>query len=187
MVEGVRDDVPPALRMADRALTLQSSLLSGIAGIGLVALVLLTTADVFRRKLLNASIPSVVEITEISLVGVVFLGMLGAHTSGRHIQTPLVTNRLPSRASHGVRLVGLLLSVGLVAWITYATAAVAVTSVQDGEFRYGLTAIPIWPARIAIPVGLAFFELGLVLKTVTTARSLIRGDAARLADVESNL
>lgn len=183
-----RNDVLPSfLRGTERAIEVQSKVLSAVAGVGLVLLVLLTTADVTRRKLLGASIPSVVEITEVALVAVVFLGMLGAHTSGRHIQTPLVTNRLPARASHGVRTVGLLLALALVGWITYATAVAAVSSVETGEFRYGLSAIPIWPARIAIPVGLAFFELGLLLKTITTVGSFVRGDAARLSSVESNL
>jgi len=136
--------------------------LGTIAGLGILVLMLVTTADVALRATSNGGIASAVEVTEVLLVVVVFVGMAGAQLAGSHISTPLVTSRLPRRVAARVRTAACLLSVGLVLWLTYETGVAALESVRIREFRYGLVRIPVWPSKVGVPVGFGLLALVLV-------------------------
>lgn len=175
------------LTSVQHVVTVIGKALSGVAGIGIIALCVLTLADVSGRYLRNRSVTGTIEVTEVGLVCVVFLGMMGAHINGRHIRTPLLTNRLPSRPAHIIRIIVMSLSVIFLLWATYETALIALDSISRGEYRYGIVKVPIWPARAMIPIGLAALAFAMALTIVETWLKLSRGESAEQVDVESNL
>lgn len=146
------------------------------AGAAIVVLMLITVVDVFMRQFLTSGIRAVIEITEVSLVAVVFAGMVGAEVAGRHVRTPVVLNLLPNRPAASLRLVGLALSAVTTAWITVVTADQAVQSFVDREARFGLLQVPVWPARVIIPIGMAGLCLVFVVRAVLLARRILRGE-----------
>lgn len=162
-------------RLADRALNVISILTGG----AIVALMLLTVVDVFKRQFLSSGVRGVIEITEVALVAVVFLGMVGAEAAKRHVRTPVVVNMLPLRPAAVLRLIGLVLSVVLTAWIAYVTADIAIDSVQNRESRFGLLEVPVWPARLLIPIGMGGFCLVLTARAVNLTRNLITGQLVK--------
>ena len=70
-----------------------------------------------------------------------------------HVQFGAVTAMLPPRVARYLEIVGALASIAYVGWMAYATLGRAIDSVQIREYRFGLIEVPIWPARIAIPLG----------------------------------
>lgn len=137
-----------------------------VAGVGVLVLMLGTVVDVTLRTADGHGVPGVIEYTEVLLVVVVFLGLVTAARDGQHIRVGLLTERVPPRVAQVLRSLGLTISVGLVVWLIATTAIKAAASVRAGEYRFGLISVPVWPARVAIPIGLACLGLVLILMLV---------------------
>lgn len=139
---------------------------TAIAILSTTVLLLATAMDVVLRILTGHGVPGTVEVTEVLLVVAVFMGMATAATDDLHIRATILTDRLPFRIRRIVRFVGDVIGMGMVVWLIYATALRAISSVTSGEYRFGLVSMPIWPARIAIVLGLAGLLLAMLLKTI---------------------
>lgn len=142
------------LRNTVRAVHVVSRTLGIISAAAIMALMLAITADVIGRELRGRSVPGLLEVAEILLAVAVFLGLAVCQHQGGHIRVTLVTDRLPEGAARGVRLVALSLGLALIAALAYATGSVAIDSYLAGEARFGLLAVPTWPGRAAVCVGL---------------------------------
>jgi len=143
-----------------------------------IVLTLVTTVDVIMRTASGRGVPGAIEITEVVLVIAVFLGMMTASTDGMHITATLVTDRLPRRAARVTRIAGALVSLGIAGWVLCGSALRAIASIRAGEYRFGLISVPLWPARVAIVIGMAglLFALALHLAEVIRTRD---GEAGR--------
>lgn len=131
----------------------------------------LTVADGVRRFVDGRSIPGTIEITEVALVIVVFLGMLSAETSGSHVRTALFTERIPPRLARWVRVAGRLLALAVVGFLTYVTGVGAAKSVAEGQYQFGLIRIPIWPAKLAVFIGFGLLAIAILSHTVDLIRN----------------
>lgn len=141
-----------------------------IAVVCTLLLMLVTGADVFLRTFAGRGIPGAVEITEVVLVIAVFLGMMTASIDGMHIRATLVTGALRPTPRRHVRVVGSLIAIATTGWLLYGALLRAIASVTSGEYRFGLVQVPIWPARVAIVVGLFGLLVALILHTIEVAR-----------------
>jgi len=132
------------------------------AAVGTGLLMLATVLDVTLRTVHSGGIPGVVEFSEILLVAVVFLGMGFAQLRDQHPAFTLLMDRAPARVREPVALVGELVSVITLGWLVWATAEAAYQSVLEQEYRFGVLRVPVWPARILIPLGMALLLLCLL-------------------------
>ncbi|KDA05465.1 hypothetical protein DC31_16090 [Microbacterium sp. CH12i] len=139
-----------------------------LASIGVIILMAATVIDVVSRTATGKGLPGVIEITEIILVAMVFLAMTTAGRDGQHIRVVLLTDRVPDAMARVLRSIGLVLSLGVVVWLIIATIDKAITAVRTAEYRFGLISVPVWPARVAIPIGLIC--LGVVLLFLLVAQ-----------------
>lgn len=162
-----------------RALVRGGNALAALSGIAIVGLMLLTTADVIARKGFAAGVPAVIEVSEVALVAVVFLAITAAEFTGTHVRTPLVVERLPQRARPVARLVGLVPCVVFVALVVWGTGSEAVSSVMRGEFRFGIAFVPVWPAKVLIPIGFLGLGLALVVRIVDQVAAIRASSEAR--------
>lgn len=155
---------------ARRTFDLVTETAGAIAGLCLVAVMLLTTADVASRQLLGTRLHGTIEYSE-PLLGIgVFLGLGLAQRMGSHVSTSVVTDRLPPRIAQVGIVVGLMCGAALLVLAVDATAERAMTAFEVTETRIGLVRAPVWPARIALAVGLAVFLLEVVRDVVRILR-----------------
>lgn len=153
-------------RKLERVITALEPMTRTIASIGVILLMAATVIDVVSRSATGRGLPGVIEMTEVILVATVFIAMITAGRDGQHIRVVLLTDRVPAAAARVLRLTGLLLSLGIVAWLSWATIEKAIVAVHTAEYRFGLINVPVWPARIAIPVGLVCLALVLIFLLV---------------------
>lgn len=135
------------------------------AGTVLLLLMLLTVADVAMRSVLGAPIFGTIDISELGLVLVVFLGLAYCGRTGGHVSVDLLESVMSPGVSLLSGILTRLLSVavlGLLAWRTMAKAADARTY---GDVS-NLLGIPHWPFLYAIALSAALFALVLVLDAV---------------------
>src|SRR5699024_206386 len=152
------------------------SILALLSGIGLTFIMLGTVLDVVVRDFYGRSLAGMDAMAEVGLAFVVFLGLMGAQASGIQIATPILTNRLPSRAGHAIRALAAWLVALITFWMTVETTRAAYQSWQIKEFRFGLANVPVWPARCAIPIGLACLIIALIIQGVDHAAKFKRGE-----------
>jgi TRAP-type C4-dicarboxylate transport system permease small subunit len=160
-----------------------TQVLAFIAVLCIVVILFAIVADVTRRTLFGKSVEGVVELGEVMMVAIVFLGLGFAERRGAHVSMTLLVRKLSPRTAAIVNGLGLLLVVAVVGWMVYVTADRALISFADREFRFGLVRIPVWPARIAIAVGLAAYFLELIFRLIDDVRAAMgRAPATAAAD-----
>lgn len=165
----------PAARTADRWIERISKTAAAICGASIAVLMLLTCIDVARRYATGRSLPGVIEYSEVLLAGVVFLGMGMAQNGGAHVRMEAFITRLRPRAKAWVEAGTAAFAAVLTAVLTVATANEAIASFQAGEYRHGLAEVPIWPAKMVIPIGLAILTAEF-LRTCVWRFLAARGD-----------
>lgn len=157
-----------------------ATLFAIVAALCVLAMMGMTVADVTARAVTGRSVPGAQEITEQLMVALVFLGMAFAYHRHEHVAVTIVTRALPLRPRATVRVLGRVILLGLVVWMIWMTGEGAWRSYVRGEIRFGLLQVPVWPARAAIPIGLAAFALSILSDMADRIRDLMdaRDDSA---------
>ena len=151
--------------LTSRVGRLNERITSWLARIGAVALALIavvTFCDVIARKVFNSGFTFTVEMTEMLMAVIVFLGVgLVTHQRG-HIVVDVLTLRLSERSRVWLGLVTNVLSLGfvlLMVWRLWVQAAF-ISSKGDTTPIWN---IPLWPIAYLIAAGSLFLVTGLVL------------------------
>lgn len=147
-----------------------------LAGLGLVSLVLLTTANVGMR-LFSQSMYGVVEIVTWFAVCINALGLAFAQESRENVAITLFTDGRSTRTRILLDIAGLLVGVffAIVAiWGLYRYIGIQIRTNQVSTSLH----LPYWPVIAVIPAGLALFLVTLITdllrninKLTETARS----------------
>ena len=155
-----------------------------LSAVTVLVMMLLTTADVCIRWFTGRSIPGAQEMSESFMVVIVFFGLAYALYCREHVAVTVLTSRLSLRLANILRFAGKTVMIGLVAWMLWETGQEAHHAFVSGEVRFGLLRIPLWPARLAIPVGLTVFLLQALVDILDEASLLRKGRQA--ADTPQN-
>lgn len=143
-------------------LSFATRLLSDLGAVLILVLMGLVVADVFSRSTTGEGIAGLVEYSEVLLVVAVFSGVAYARQTDAHVSMDMVTTRVPPKVSAALQAVGLLGSlvcVGIVAWVS---VEVALESFQSKEYRLGIERVPVWPGRAAIAIAWCLLALELL-------------------------
>ncbi|WP_271986583.1 TRAP transporter small permease subunit [Pseudoclavibacter terrae] len=142
------------------------------AGALLIALLLLTVADVVSRNLLGRSILGVVDISTMLLVAVAFLGLAAAEIDGRHVSVTLIEARLPKRVRATLAIVRVVLLAGIGIILLVGLSEVLGSSISRGETTNDILRLDTWPAKLVLLISFALF---FVTAIVNQVRELLAG------------
>lgn len=165
--------------MLTKGIQALSRFLAIISALATLAIMLLTVIDVVSRIAGGGSVPGLLEISEVALVFLVFGGIAYGQQQRIHVSVNLVVSRLPERIGRVAVAIGLVVMLVIFAWATWASGEAALESVARGEVRFGITQVPVWPARLMIPVGFGvlWFETLIQLLMVIRGEEDIRGES----------
>jgi TRAP-type C4-dicarboxylate transport system permease small subunit len=139
--------------------------LARIATVALALIAVVTFCDVIARKVFNKGFTFTVEMTEMSMALIVFLGVgLVTHQRG-HIVVDVLTLRLSERARVWLGLVANLLSLGFVLIMVWRLWLQAAFIASKGDAT-PIWNFPLWPIAYVIAAGSIFLVTGLVLHVV---------------------
>lgn len=158
--------------MVRKTLTLVAKMLTDIASLWLFAILILVGCDIFMRYAFNMPIPGTLEISEQTVVIVTFLCLAYTGIENRHIKTEVIVGRLPSWCRHLSEILATTLMLILLTLLLWRTSVEALRSFGIREIRMGLIEVPMYPTKIAIPIGIAVTWLWYF---VTLIRQLGRG------------
>jgi TRAP-type C4-dicarboxylate transport system permease small subunit len=155
-----------------RATERTTIVLGVIATAALIALMILTTADVVFRYILGSPLKGVYEISELLFLSAVFLGLGYTQLSHEHVNVQIVIRRLPRRVNLMLETVMLLLALFIYGLLTWRGLVTLLEAISSGEYRWGLIQIPLWPARLTVPVGASALCLRFIGEMVINLREL---------------
>ncbi len=144
-------------RLADRV----SRTLALIGALGLAALLLHVSAEVFARNLLDSPIPGTHQIvSHYYMVLIAFLPLAWVERSGAMISVELIEGFLPGPLLRLSNLLVALIACGIYAAIAWVTWGVFVKNFSVGSFVDVLGhRLPIWPSYALPPAGFALASL----------------------------
>jgi TRAP-type C4-dicarboxylate transport system permease small subunit len=148
--------------------------LNGIGAAVLVAMMLLVTANVACRYLLNKPILGTLEYTEFCMVAAVYLTLAYTQFLKAHINIELVLSILSHRRKLLCDLITYLcgfLFFGLIVW--HGTR-MTVEAYEIQEVTFGTTEAPIWPSKFLVPFGSLIVSIRFLLDAAQVAKELFR-------------
>lgn len=148
-------------------------LLHYVAGLILVVLMFTTIVDVIGRTFLNRPFRGTVELTEMMMLGIIYLGFGYAEHEGDHISVDLVysqvgrTMRLVLTVFNGVFGVAV---IGLLTWNLYGFA----DRLEVGGYESAVLKIPQGTVALVGVFGGVMFVLALMSTAVLAFRSFLK-------------
>jgi TRAP-type C4-dicarboxylate transport system permease small subunit len=141
----------------------------------------LTFADVIGRKLLGASIPGSLEVTELLMLAVIFVALPLTSLHGEHVVFDLLESLFPARLLTWQHRIANLVCVALLlggAWLVVLRAA---RTLEEGDVTAQL-AIPLAPFHYAVALLLL---LTAAMHLVLAVRATPQSDAFHVPAAES--
>jgi TRAP-type transport system small permease protein len=163
---GVVGRVVPAVRAVNRWLHLAAGLL-------LLAVMLVTMIDVVGRTFFDSPFRGTIELTEMAMVAIVYLGLGYAAHEGDHISVDLVDSQIGPRTQLALAVFTGIFGaavIGLLSWNLYRFA----DRLDAGGFTTAVLKIPQGPVAMVAVVGGGMFVLALIGTAALALRSLLK-------------
>ena len=135
--------------------------LARIAALILAVLCVTTFADVIGRYFLNRPFTFTVEITELAMGLIVYLGVGLVTHDNEHVSADVVTSRLSDRLRAAVGLATNLLALAFLAVMVWRVWLRAADLLAKGDITQ-IWHVPIWPVAFAVAFGGVFFITGVL-------------------------
>jgi TRAP-type mannitol/chloroaromatic compound transport system permease small subunit len=139
----------------------------GAVGAALIlTIMILTTVDVIGRYIIGSPLKGSVEISEILFLSAVYLGLSYTHLFREHVGVDLFISHLSKKRRLFLETLMLLLALFTYGVLAWRGGGAFWTSLETGEYRWGLISIPLWPARLMIPLGVSALCLKFIAEIV---------------------
>ena len=174
------------LSRIDRRLFRLESLLALIGGLAVFSLMLLAVASVGGRNFLNRPIPGYVDWIEQAMPLIAFVGISYCQRLGGHIRMDMFFGRLRGRVLWAIEFIGLLFILVLVLMMVWGGWAHFERSFDWSAPYWSRDSsldirLPLWPAKLLVPVAFSVLGLRLALQLWGYGRALLSGTARPVA------
>ncbi|MCG6121271.1 MAG: TRAP transporter small permease [Microvirga sp.] len=158
-----------------------------VGGAGMLASTFLGTADVIGTQMLGQPIAGARELTESTMVLIVFGALTYAQIKRSHIRVEIIYLAVGARAKAAMDVLACVCAIiffGLLLWQGYAEA---MFSTQIGEATVGLVRFPLYPARWILVAGTSLMLLRLVLDLFLDIDRFIKGAEPDFMHIEQQI
>lgn len=145
-----------------------------VGAITILAMMLLTTADVIGRYVLNSPIMGAYEASEMMLIGVVFLAVAYVQSQKGHVEIEIFKGRLNKKGQTIINILGLIIGLCPLSLLTWQAGMLAWRDFLNGNHTMGLAEIPYWPAKSVLTFGIGLLCVQLVLDLISEVNKLRR-------------
>ena len=137
-------------------------MLGRISAVLILFIMIVTVVDVVLRYIFKAPLKGAYEFSEIFFLSSVFLGTAYTQLCRGHVKVDLLVSRLSSKVNLILEICMLLIALPICGLLTWQGAEAFLKSFSTGEYRWGLMKMPLWPARLMIPVGVCALCLMII-------------------------
>ncbi len=166
-----------ALGAVDRAVHRLEKLTALVSGFGIFALMIIGVAQVLGRKLFNFPIHGYIDMVEIMMSFLVFMGLAFTERTGGHIRMEILVGLLPKRMLWLFETLSVVIALCLVAILTYYTGTHAWRSYTSGDSTMDAQ-ILLWPSKLVVSASLGLLFVRLLIELWGYLRLVASPDAA---------
>lgn len=163
------------LSKADRAFNKLEAPLALISGLAILAMMLLSVANVLGRKLFNLPVPGYIDWMQQAMPIAAFLGIALVQRNGGHIRMDLLIGKAHGRMLWFVEFISVLLILLVTGAMTYGSWFHFLRGYQNGDSSIDIN-LPLWPAKLLVPVALSLLAIRLMLQLWAYGRAFYRND-----------
>ena len=161
-----------ALGAIDRAVHLVERGTALISGFGIFAMMLLGVAQILLRKLLNFPILGYIDMVEIMMTFLVFLGLAYTERLGSHIRMEILVNYMKGRTLWLFELVSVIVGLFVCGVLVKYTWDHAIRAYTSGDSTIDIQLLW-WPSKMVVPVALSLLFIRLLVSLWGYLRLLI--------------
>ena len=166
------------LSCLDRQLYRLETQLALLSGLAVFSLMILAVVSVGGRNSMNMPLPGYVDWIEQVMPLLAFMGIAYVQRDGGHIRMDMIIGRLSGRALWLAELISVVLVLLLMLALVWGSAShfgrsfdfAAPLWSRDSSIDIG---IPIWPAKLLVPVAFSVLCLRLVLQIWGYVRAIV--------------
>ena len=162
------------LSRADRLFYKLESLLTLIGGIVIFLLVFLATVNVLGRWIFSLPISGYIDWVEQAMAFFAFLGIAFTQREGGHIRMDMLVGRIHGRPLWVTELISTLLMLAVTLVLIYGSFLHFLRAFQIGDSSLDIN-LPVWPAKLVVPVALSVLAIRLLLQIWGYARAVKEG------------
>ncbi len=139
------------------------------AALAIFSLMLLGTAQIILRSVFNSPIAGYIDMVELSMAGMAFLGAAYCQRLGAHIRMEILLGLLRGRWLWGVEVFGSTVAlsvIGVLIWYSWGHFLRSYglgDTTMDAEF-------PVWPSKLLVPIAFSLWFLRLFIQLVGSVR-----------------
>lgn len=151
-----------ALGIVDRAVHAIEKLTALASGFGIFALMMLGVVHIVGRKLFNAPIFGYIDMVEIMMSFLVFLGLAYTERLGGHIRMEVLVGFLRGRPMWLFEIIGVLLGLAIVGVLIVYSWEHAMRAYSSGDSTIDAQFL-LWPSKMVVPLSLGLLFLRLLV------------------------
>jgi TRAP-type C4-dicarboxylate transport system permease small subunit len=157
---------------ADAALSPVENVANFIAGAAVFVLMGLGVLQILLRSIFNSPIVGYIDMVELSMAVLAFLGAAYCQRLGGHIRMEILIGRLKGRVLWITEALGTLAALGIIAviiwfgWDHFLRAYQLGDTTIDAEFQ-------VWPSKLLVPVAFALLWIRLLIQLIGSLRLVI--------------
>ncbi len=161
---------------ADRILSPIEDATNLIAALFVFALMCIGIAQVVMRTVFATPLTGYVDLVELSMAGMAFLGAAYTQRMGAHIRMELALGHLTGRKLWAAEALGALVGMAIIGVLTWYSAEHFWRSYELGDTTMDAE-YPVWPSKLVVPVAFSIWLVRLAIQFAGAVRLL--NDPAR--------
>ena len=160
------------LASLDRWAAPVENLANFLAGLAILILMFMGSAQILLRTVFNAPIPGYIDLVQLAMASMAFLGAAYCQRLSAHIRMELLVGQLKGRALWafeifstlvGLFIIGVLILYG---WDHFMRSYTSGDTTIDAEYV-------VWPSKLLVPVAFALWFVRLLIQLAGAVRMLI--------------
>ncbi len=168
-----------ALGAIDRAVHLVERLTALLSGFGIFVMMMFGVAQIVSRKVLNWPIPGYIDVVEIMMTFLVFLGLAYTERLGGHIRMEIFVSYLKGRTLWLFELIGVLVGLFVCGVLVKYSWDHAMRAYTSGDSTIDIQLLW-WPSKMVVPAALTLLFIRLLVSLWGYLRLLIDPTAASI-------
>ena len=155
-----------------------------VGGLGMLISMFLGAGDVVGTQFFGFPLHGAKEITESTMVLIVFGALAYAQIRRAHIRVELIHSHMTPRVQAAMDVVADVAALVFFGFLVWQCTLEAMLSWQIGETADGLLRFPLYPARWILVTGTVLLMLRLFLDLILDSRRIASGEAVETATPE---
>lgn len=168
------------LAQIDRLATPVENLANLLAAFAILALMMLGVGQIVMRSVFNSPISGYIDMVELSMASMAFLGAAYCQRLGAHIRMELFIGRLSGRALWVVETFATLVAIFIIAMLIYHSWGHFVRSYTLGDTTMDAE-FAVWPSKLLVPLAFGIWLVRLLIQLAGSIRLAINPDLEPVA------